>query len=372
MESIKKNEFSILSFFLMRCFFTGIVIHNLVFLVKQDSIFSILISFLVGFIPILIFYKLLTFDDNLNINDISKKYCGKILGTIFNLIFIASVLFHASIVLWNLTNFINSQFLFKTPILAISIVFMIPIIYTVTKGLKTIGRTSTVLFLLSVFMFIISSLSLLPKVQINNLFPIFEASTSNILDGAFITNSYITLSLFPLLIIKKKNINENKKIGKSLIKAYIYAFITILVTMFLILTIFGSTLANLYQYPEYHLLKTINIANFFQRVESILSVQWMFDFSVALMVYVYFLKTNTKQIFNIKKYDKFLIILFSIIIIILSTIIFKNNTVAYNFLGKFYKYIRTLISLIIPLFILIIATLRRKLSFYFCRDNYAN
>ena len=59
METIKKNEFSILTYFLTRCFYTGIAIHNIIFLAKQDSWISIIIAFIIGFIPMILFNALL-------------------------------------------------------------------------------------------------------------------------------------------------------------------------------------------------------------------------------------------------------------------------------------------------------------------------
>lgn len=361
METIKKNEFSILTYFLTRCFYTGIAIHNIIFLAKQDSWISIIIAFIIGFIPMILFNALLNIEPSLSIIQLTKKYCGKVIGTIINIIFIASILFHASIVLWNLSNFINSQFLFKTPVLVISILFMIPIIYTVSKGLKTIGRTSVVLFLMSIVIYLISFLSLVGKVKLDNLFPMFEFGINPILDGALIEISYCVLAIYPLLIIPKDNINENGKLSKSLFKFYIFNIISMFTVMLFIITIFGYPLANLYQYSEFHILKTINIANFFQRVESILSFQFLFDLAIGLMVFVYFTKNAIEQTFNVnKKFDKIILLIICIAIVYLSTIIFKNNTIAYDFLGKTYKYVRVIVLFLIPLIIYIIARIRKK------------
>jgi len=360
METIKQNEYSTLTFFISRCFYTGVAIHNITFLAKQDSWISIILAFIVGIIPFALFLALINIEPSLSFSQLVKKYCGKTLGTIINIILIVSVTYHASIVLWNLSNFINSQFLFKTPITVISIFFMIPIIYTVSKGLKTIGRTSMVLFLITIIIYVITLLSLIGKLDISNIFPILENGITPVLDGTLVELSYSVLAIFPLLIIPKNNISENQKLKKSLITFYIINFLSMFIVMFLIITIFGSPLANLYQYPEFHILKTVNIANFFQRVESVLAFQWLFDFAVGLIIFVYFLKTAIQQTFNFEnKFDKTLILIISTIIIYLSTIIFENNTIAYDFLGKTYKYIRLIILFGIPLLIYIIAKLRK-------------
>jgi spore germination protein KB len=361
MDTIKKNEFCILTSFLMKCFFVGISIHNITYITKQDSWISIIIAFIIGLIPLLLFNKLINLEPNLNINKLINKYFGNFFGNFLNLFLILSVTFHASIVLWNLSNFINSQFLFKTPILAISIFFMIPVIYTVNKGLKTIGRTGMVLFIINILFFLLSFLSVINKIDLSNLSPTLENGIFPILDGALVEFSYCALAYFLLLIIPKNNISQNKNLGKCLLKIYIYNFIVMFIFMFLILTVFGQRLANLYQYPEYHLLKTINVADFLQRVESVLSFQWLFDFCMSLIIFVYYIKTSLQQTLKLEnKFDLLFIILISIIIIILSVTIFKDNTIAYDFLGKIYKYIRVFILFFIPLFIWIVVKVRKK------------
>lgn len=361
MNTIKQNEYSVLTFFVSRCFFAGVAIHNITYIARQDSWISVIIAFIAGLLPFALFYALLNFDPSLNIVKLTKKYCGKFFGTIINLIFIISLTFHASIVLWNLSNFINSQFLFKTPVLVISIFFMIPVIYTVTKGFKTIGRTSMVLFLMTVVIYLLSLFSLAGKAELDNLFPMFENGIIPVLDGALVSFSYSAIAIYPLLIIPKNDIEENNKLGKSLIKFYFINFISMFIVVFLIITIFGSPLTNLYQYPEFHILKTVNVANFFQRVESILSFQWLFDFAVGLMVFVYYLKTAIQQTFNFEnKFNKTLILIISAIIIYLSTIIFKNNTIAYDFLGTIYKYVRVVILVFIPFIVYLIALARKN------------
>ena len=360
MDTIKKNEFSVLGFFMMRCFYIGISIHNITYIAKQDSWISIIIAFIVGLIPLFMFYKLNDLEPNLTFHQLIKKYFGKFWGNAINIFFICTVIFHASIALWNLCNFVNSQFLFKTPVLAIAIFFMIPIVYTVNKGLKTIGRTGIILFIISIIMFI-SFLSIFSKMDFSNLKPTFEGGIIPILDGALIEFSFCVLSYFPLLVVPKNNIVNNQKIMKTLLKVYLLSFFTTIIIMLAILTIFGSPLANLYQYPEFHLLKIINVANFFQRVESVLSFQWLFDFAVSLMVFIYFIKTSVQQLVNMEhKHDLLFILGIAAVIIFLSSTIFVNDTIAYDFFGNIYKYIRLFISFFMPLMILIVCLLKRR------------
>ena len=338
---INKNEYSLLTFFVTRALFAGIAIHNICFVAKQDSWISIMIAFIFGIIPYIIFIKLINKEPNLNISQMLNKHFGK-LGIVFNLILILIVIVDASIVLWNLSNFVSSQFLFKTPVWVIAIFFIIPVSYALNKGISTIGRTATILFIISMAMYLTCFFTLLFEIDITNIFPILENNYTTIFDGALMEISYNILSIFTLLSIPKCNI-KGEGLNKTLINFYLFNFITTFLVVFFIIGIFGNAMTNLYQYPEFHILKTINIANFFQRVESLLAFQWLLDFIVSLIIFIYFVNVSIKDTF---KLDTQYII--PPIIIIISIFIFKNNTVAYNFLGHIYKYVRMII-LIIPI-----------------------
>lgn len=345
---ITKNEYNILTFFMMRVLFAGVAIHNICFIAKQDSWLSIIIAFIIGIIPYFLFIKLLNIEPNYNISQNMSKYLGKI-GLIFNIILVIVVTLDASIILWNLSNFVSSQFLFKTPIWVIAIFFMLPVIYTTNKGISTIGRTATILFIISMIMYITCFITLIFEIDIMNIFPILETNFNSILDGSLMEISYNIITIFTLLSIPKKEIKDVS--NKSLIKFYIFNFITTFLVVFFIIGIFGSPLTNLYQYPEFHILKTINIANFFQRVESLLAFQWLLDFIIGLVIALYFIKATIKECFKFKN-ETIIHLVTSLVIIVTSICIFKNNTVAYNFLASTYKYLK-LILVVIPLILYI-------------------
>ncbi len=336
---MNKNEYSILTFFITRCLYAGIAIHNICFIAKQDSWLSIILAFIVGLVPFSIYIKLLNKEPNLNIQQMLNKHLGK-LGYILNILLIIIVTIDASIILWNLSNFVNSQFLFKTPIYIIAIFFMIPVIYTINKGINAIGRTAVILFIIDMLMYVTCFVTLIFKIDLNNMLPIFE--DTSILGGALIELSYNIISIFILLSIPKNNIKDYST--KTLIYFYVFNFLTAFLVIFFIIGIFDANMTNLYQYPEFHILKTINIANFFQRVESILAFQWLIDFIMGLILFIYFIKTSIIEITKYKNDN--IIYIIGIIIIVLSLSMFKNNTVAYNFLGNIYKYIRLLVFII--------------------------
>ena len=342
----------------MTSMFWGVTVYSIFEIANQNSWLSILISFILSFFPILIYYLLLNHDPKLNIVELINKYLGKF-GIVINMLLILFITFLASIILWNLINFISSQYLYQTPKLVISILFMITCCYVTSKGLQTIGRTGTILFIINLILFLISALALVPKFQMNELFPFLENGMIPVLKGSYLNVSYNIFPLFILLIIPKDNIESNKKMVKSFMKVYLIVFLAIFFVILLTTSVLGSNLANLYQYPEYHILKTINIANFFQRVESILSSQMIFSFMIGIIICLYYLKTAFMQNLKIKKYDNVITIIISIIIIVLSQIIFQSTTVAENFMLHTYPIISSIFLFVIPILILVIVKIRK-------------
>lgn len=358
-ETVKKTEYSIFAAFLMRCLFTGPVVYSVLHIANQDGWISMLLSMVFSFIPLLIYYLLLNHNSKLNIVGLCQKYLG-LFGKILILILALFIFFEASMVLWNMINFISSQYLYQTPLLVINILFMIAILYLSMKGLSTIGRSGIVMFIIEISLFFLAFFSLVPKIQVSEVFPILEYGMIPIFHARGISISYNVLPLFVLLIIPKDNIEDNKKMVKSFLKIYIFIFITLFLVVFTVTSIFGIKLASLYQYPEFHILKTINIGNFFQRVETLLSVQWIFDSIMAITLYIYFIKTSIVQTFRLKKKDGIILLVVSILLIILSNNVFPNNTVAESFYMNILPILNGIFFGLIPLFILVIVKLRKN------------
>ena len=298
-ETVKKTEYSIFAAFLMRCLFTGPVVYSVIHIARQDGWISMLLSLGISFIPLWIYYVLLNHDSKLNIVDLSHKYLGFI-GKGLMLLLAIFVFFEASMVLWNMINFISSQYLYQTPLIVISILFMIAIFYLSNKGLSTMGRSGIIMFIISISLFLLAFFSLASKIHVQELFPIFEFGSIPIIHAGSVSLSYNVLPLFVLLIIPKDNIEDNKKMVSSFLKIFLFIFIALFLVVFTVTAIFGIELAALYQYPEFHILKTINIGNFFQRVETLLSVQWIFDSIMAISLYLYFIKKVFTQTFKTK------------------------------------------------------------------------
>lgn len=306
----------------------GIATYVAFFSVKQDAWISVILSGILGLIPLSIYLYLMNYRKDLNFFELNEYLFGKVLGKIINTIIIIVVALCVIIYFFNLTNFISSQYLNKTNNLLIIIVLIIPVIYLLLQDLKVIGRTTFILFIFSLVLLFFSIIGLVGQVDLNNIKPIMENKLFNI----FITSGklicYMVFQLILLLSIPKSNILNNKKFEKSILITYFLVYIIATLVIFIIISVLGSNLALIYQYPEFHVLKRISIGGFIERVENTLSLRWIFYMFTIVVFGLYFIKNYITVTFNIQDKVKIKIIIsfISLVILMLSNWIFKNNT----------------------------------------------
>lgn len=333
---INSFNYNTLLFFLVRCCFLGICFNNLIIISKLDSWISILIGIMISIFPLSIYYYINKKYPDLNIYEIINNNIISLFLSIF-------VFLLCSTCYWNIINFISSQFLYKTPDILISLLFITSIIYINYKGLKTILRVSTILFFVTVFLFFISFIGLIVQSDINNLLPMFMNENKEIMIGSLHYIAYNTLPLFMLLVIP----NDYVKIDiKSNLFMFVFASFTVFSYCFLVLSIYGIDIANLLHFPEFHLLKRLTLMGFIKRLENIFSIQWALDYFIFIAFAIYFICQNPL----IKKF-KFNYILISLLLVIMSNNMFSSNTLGYNFVLNYLPYLIYIFFLLLPIYL---------------------
>ncbi|MDO5569597.1 MAG: GerAB/ArcD/ProY family transporter [bacterium] len=275
-------------------------------------------------------------DDNWNILDLNKNLFGKIIGTILNYIIAIIFLIISISSMYNLINFIVSQFLAETPILIIGILFSIVIFYAVYKGFEVISRISIIFFVINLTLFIIAISGLISEIDISNIKPILEYGLKNPFISSLQICSINLLPVFLLLIFKRNDIIDKEKYNKYL---FIYMIIcNILLLSFIGVTtlILGNNLISAYQYPEFIVLKKVKLFGFLDRIENVVSIQWILGLFMSLVLTTYYITTT---IHHNKKNKKTTISIIIIIILLTSIYAFKNNTIFNYYSYHYYPYI---------------------------------
>lgn len=361
MTDKKINNFSIatLNYFVTRAFLVGMTFNALINVVKRDSWIIPLISIPLDILFIFILNKIIDYEPDLNLPQKVIKLFGKTFGKVILVLICIYILSKGILSYLTLNNFIQSQFLTKTPLMVIAILFMITIFYVLCKGIDVICITSTILLFINIFLFIISFTGLISSFDFSNLKPMFMSSTKDYLSGI---NSYFSFHIAPMFLltmIPKNKVNK-PKFRRTLIISTIISSITMFCVILATLSTLGYELTALYEYPEFLVLKQATIIGVSSRIESILVIQLIFDIFIYCTLIIYFLGNSVKEITKFKNVN--IIYLIGCVLITIGTIYAaKYNIYVDNLMVKTIPIISTIfiICTLLILYFKVMITKRR-------------
>lgn len=318
---------------------------------KNEVLIAMILGTILGLIPILMMLKINSCYPKLNIYEKNIKLFGKKIGNIINIILLLFSMYILTIVTRIIGLFVTGKYLQNTPYYIIGMLAIITNLIICFKGIEVIVRTSQITFFISLIFVILIELLLVRYVQIDNILPIIlnKNHILGIFDGAlYHVFSFSFLFIF-FLSINKDKIIDKEKYNKTIIIYYIIGSVALTLVMFFILSCFGYNLSTLFRFPEYLLLKKIEISNTGLHLENLLAFRWIF-YMVALgniITYNIICIVNT---FKIKKRKTNYIVTFlTFLSLYLSKIIFYN--VSFSIKNIKLNYV-SLITL--PIFIIVI------------------
>ena len=364
-KKITVSEVGALAYILILFNYLGTTSDSIIPLVKQDSWISIILAFIIGIIPLIIFFKIMDYEPNLTIIEKNKVLFGKVFGSILNLIL--AIFFFISIIysFWNLISFLGSQYLHRTPPFFIGICTCSCIIYLLSKDITVILKAFFVLFIVGLTLYLLGSITLVEQISLENFKPVLEFGITNPIIGALKNVSYNILPLFLITLIPKNKIKNVDKLGKTIAKFYILCFLIMFFIVIVTIGIYGPKLSMLYQYSAFHLLKKISILGFINRIESTISIRWILYLICFIVIGLYFVLESLKNTFNIKNkiINSILIFLLPLSSLYISENVFQNNVIKEIYAEIYLPIINGIFLFIIPLFILIFSKLKKNNSY---------
>lgn len=310
---------------------------------------SAIISYIIGIIPLLMIIYISNYEKNKKLNEKITTLFGTKLGFIINLIFSIMLLSLGITLLYNINNFILSQFLYRTPFLISCSLLMILIIYSTNKGINVITKVALILLIFNIGLYTINILALIQHVDLSNFMPLLTEKTQNIIPTSLKIASINYLPLLTILIIPKNKLTNPSKYNKTIIIAYIIGAIISLGLVITTFGVLGIDLVNTFEYSEYIVLRKIKLLGFLERIENIISLQWITGSYVYLTIIMYTI-SKTIPLKSIKSH-KWINLIIGLILIMLTIFIFKDNTIFDNYVKNTFPYI---ISGILLIYIIII------------------
>lgn len=312
---MKTNKYKLSEIYLLsRSLSLGLLFSYSFFLVGTNALISFIFGILLGIYFVFIYSKI----------KLNKK------TKVFEILLYMFFILLSSIII---TTFISSFFLNKTPKIFIILPSILLCYYISTKDKDVMKWLSLALTFFSIITIIFNFFALMPHMEIKNILPLFTFKNKNMIKSIFF---YAIVSSCPLLLL-----NNEDYTTKDYIVFYVITNIITLIICFAIVSILGRSLINMYSYPEYMVLKKIQISSFIENVENFVSLIWLFD--------LYYLTSHSIKKINDILTPKIGTVLIFLIAVINSFVI-NNN---YEYLLYIYKRVPYILYiLVIPILIL--------------------
>lgn len=259
---MKKNkEYLSLTNFFSKALFLGIGISKVLIDAKESAIFSIILGTIFGTLILFI------------LNKLSYYKCNGLKKIImFIIIYILLVI--------GLTEFItliSSIYLIDIKKYILMLPTLVVILYMNSKNIEVHYKVSSILYGISLTIFIIAFFSLIPQIDYLNLLPLFNVSFKKIL---FTSLEFALFSVVPNILLGGLDIKKDNKI----IKRYLISNLLLSIVIILTQGILSIELIRMFKYPEYIVLKKISILDFINNIENIISFLWIFTIFIYISI----------------------------------------------------------------------------------------
>lgn len=356
-ESISPSQFMLLAILYTIGSSIIIIPSSLVIEAKQGGWLAAIVATIIGIVLVLLY------------TSFSRRFPGKglpeIMETVFGPIpskFLLALYFFfaftlAALVLRNFGDFLKTKIMLETPLEAIHLMFLLPVIYAVKLGLETYSRAAELTFPFVILMFIILIALTSPQTELTNIQPYLGDGGKAIARSSL---SMIGVPFLELIILTTffSSIQHPEKIRTSfLLGVIVGAGFLITTTLFTILVL-GVELISLKVYPTYVWAKKISIADFLERIEVTIAALWGITLFFKLVITFHASLIMLGKMFNLKDY-RILVLPMSFILYIYSLIAYPNSAYFIEFATKTWLSYAMLFGLVVPLIIFIMGKLKK-------------
>jgi spore germination protein KB len=329
----------------------------MVMFAKQDAWLSVVPSATTGLLTLWALTTLANRYPGLTIIEYSSKIIGKWLGKCLGFYYIYFWFNAISVMTTQHTFFIKTLLLPRSPSIVGSVTLLILCGIAVIAGIEVIGRCNEFLIPMIMIAFIpiwILAFGESDPVRLKpflgeGILPVLQGAV--IPAGAFMNQVFILGWLLPYL-------NQQKKARKVSLIAYFSISVFVLIIVLLTIMVLG-TLTGKLTYSFLSVMQYIGIEGSFERLEAIAVAIWVMGTFLKVSVSLFILCLSISQLFGIRNYRD-IVAPITLLLIIGSVWVFKNAAELQAFLAFIYPSVGFITQSLIPLFLLMVDTIKRK------------
>ncbi|NMD68728.1 endospore germination permease [Bacillus sp. DNRA2] len=323
---------------------------------RQDAWLAAIIGVGLGFLLVMLYNALAGYYPKMNLSEYSEKILGKWLGIIVSLFFSGYFFLISSLVLRNIGDFLVTHMLGETPIQIVEILILLVVIIGLYYGLESFGRTSEILFPITIIFFSLLVLLVLPLIKIEHLQPMLENGIKPIINGTLPYMGTPCMELVVFLMIYPY-VTEEKKAKKAFYIGYLIGGIVLIIISLVTVLVMGPGLTAAVIYPTFLLATKINVGDFLQRIEAVMAILWFITIFFKLIICFYATTACFAHSIKLKK-SRILYFPFGMMMIVLSLIAYPNSSYFVSVIGSIWMPYASVYGLLLPILLLVVGKLR--------------
>ncbi|MFL0248638.1 GerAB/ArcD/ProY family transporter [Candidatus Clostridium stratigraminis] len=325
---------------------------------KNDMWFSVLLGMVFGLIAVTMYSRILYNFPGKDLFDINITLFGKIIGNIFNVLFIFYAFHLGALVLNNFSEFISTVGLPDTPKIVPVMFIVVLCIWSVKGGFEVIGRFSSVLIYLFIFTVILTISLSFYQMKIDNIRPFMYEGIAPIMRGAFSAFAfpYAESVIFLMLFSNSKSRYSNFRVFwlAILLGGITLGILAVRNTMFA-----GTEVLEKNYFPAYIVVSEIKLGNFIQRIETTVVIAFLVAGFIKVSCCTLAACKGVARIFAFQNYD-FIVTPVTLMVFSLSYLVYNNITETTLWAPHVYPIYAFLFQVILPIIILITAEIKMK------------
>lgn len=323
----------------------------------QDLWISILVA-ISSFMPMIFVYSaILSFFPGKNLYEVLEISFGKTIGKVISLLFIIYFLYLGTLVLRNITEFIQTTLMPQTPQYYSALWFLLISVYMVSCGIEVFARWSNLVFVFIIILILISMVPSVKHYNFENMLPILYKGWKPIFQSSFSMFTFPFGETVTFLAIFH-TLKNGKKVWIPYSIGILIAGGLILIVSVRNMLLLGFPLTNDVYFPSYYASSLITIGNFVEGIEMFSAIILVVAGLAKLSTCIFAICIGLGSVFDSKGYSKFTIPM-GILLLISSQVIF-SNTMEMTENIKFYKYHAFPFQVILPLIILLFGWRKKK------------
>ncbi|MCX8132237.1 MAG: spore germination protein [Clostridia bacterium] len=278
--------------------------------VGHDGWISVSVTGILAIILSMLFVVLLKRYSDKSIYEINRFIFGKVIGTAFNILLVLYLLAAAAAGVRVFSLFLRLTLLPMTPPGMLAAFVLLPSVYLVWQGLKTVIRfkyISVLSYVVAVtYVVLISS-----ELKISYLMPVGEAGLMPILYS--IKTSFFAYIGLELVVFFFPEITDKNKTMKWHIFASVFSMLFLSIIVVATTSLFGENLVKIFTIPLFNLARVYN-APILERVDLYIVALWFVAMGCSMRAYMFAAFYSLQKVFNIKRSKPFLIIFFVVLV----------------------------------------------------------